>query len=111
MTDEILALMDTRDKYKNMYNRYREDFFFDRYKELRNEVNHKIRRAKIDEFNKTINDKVKESKTFHNTLKNTMLLALTKTKRTHEKLLMNIIIFWTELVLTLSFLLKISRKN
>ena len=27
MTDEILSLMDTRDKYKNMYNRYKENFF------------------------------------------------------------------------------------
>ena len=62
MTDEILLLMDTRDKYKNMFNRYKDQFFYDRYKELRNEVNHKIRRIKMAEFNKTINDKVKDSK-------------------------------------------------
>ena len=80
MTDEILSLMDTRDKYKNMYNRYKENFFFNRYKELRNEVNHKIRRAKIDEFNKTINDKVKESKTFHNALKKHNVVSSNKNK-------------------------------
>ena len=79
MTDDILSLMDTRDKYKNMFNRYKEDFFYDRYKELRNEVNHKIRRAKIAEFNKTINNKIKESKTFHNALKKHNVVDSSKT--------------------------------
>ena len=69
MTDDILEIMDTRDKYKNMFNRYKVDYFNDRYKELRNEVNHRIRRAKIKEFNETINDKIKDSKSFHNALK------------------------------------------
>ena len=72
MTDEILEIMDTRDKYKNMFNRNREEYFNNRYKELRNEVNHRIRRAKIAEFNETINDKVKDSKSFHKALKNIM---------------------------------------
>ena len=69
MLPEIVCLMDKRDLYKNMFNRYKDDFFFDRYKELRNEVNHKIRRAKIDDFNSTINNKIRESRDFHSALK------------------------------------------
>ena len=69
MNDEILSLMDSRDRYKNFYNRYKDDYFFDRYKELRNEVNHKIRRAKIREFNESVNNKIMDSRSFHRELK------------------------------------------
>ena len=69
MNEDILTLMDTRDKYKSMFNRFRLDYFFERYKSLKNEVNHKIRRAKIAEFNESINDKIKDSKRFHSALK------------------------------------------
>ena len=79
MTEEILEVMDTRDKYKNMFNRYQEDYFNERYKELRNEVNHMIRRAKIAEFNETINDKIKDSKSFHNALKKHNVVSSKKT--------------------------------
>ena len=69
MTDEITEIMDNRDKFKNMYNSYKDDFFLDRYKQLRNQVNHKIRKAKIEEFNETVNTKVNDSKSFHKALK------------------------------------------
>ena len=69
MTDELLSLMDIRDKYKNLFNRFKDEYFLNRYKELKNEVNHKIRRAKIEEFNESINNKIKNSHTFHNELK------------------------------------------
>ena len=69
MNEEILTLMDSRDKYKNLFNRFKDDFFLNRFKELKNEVNHKIRRAKIKEFNDSINSKIKDSKNFHNELK------------------------------------------
>ena len=82
MTDEILHLMDTRDKYKNMFNRYKDQFFHDRYKELRNKVNHKIRRVKMAEFNKTINEKVKDSKQFHKALKKHNVVSASKPDNT-----------------------------
>ena len=69
MTDEILSVMDNRDKYKNLFNRFKDSYFWDRYKELRNDVNHRIRRAKIKEFNEKVNDKIMDSKKFHSALK------------------------------------------
>jgi hypothetical protein len=79
MSEEILALMDTRDKYKNFFNRFKDDYFFDRYKELRNEVNHKIRRAKIAEFNDSINSKINDSRNFHKALKKHNVVSSKKT--------------------------------
>ena len=70
-----------------MLNRYKEDFFFDRYRELRNEVNHKIRRAKIDDFNSTINNKINDSKKFHSALKKHNVVSSKKTKKFHVFLL------------------------
>lgn len=78
MNDELLSLMDTRDKYKNLFNRFKDDYFLNRYKELKNEVNHKIRRAKIEEFNQSINNKIKNSRTFHNELKKHNIVGANK---------------------------------
>ena len=44
-------------------------FFYNRFKELKNQVNHRIRNAKYNDFNKKINEKVKNSKAFHSNLK------------------------------------------
>ena len=46
-----------------------EILFHTRFKELRNQVNHLIRKEKYADFNKKINDKIKDSKNFHSYLK------------------------------------------
>ena len=82
MTEETTFLMDLRDKYKskwnlikkrNSENKVRESpsdlFFYNRFKELKNQVNHRIRNAKYNDFNKKINEKINNSKTFHFNLK------------------------------------------
>ena len=43
--------------------------FYTKFKELRNQVNHLIRKAKIADFNNKINQKIKDSKKFHFNLK------------------------------------------
>ena len=48
---------------------------------MRNEVNHKIRRAKIEDFNSTINNKIKESKNFHLALKNHNVVSSKKNEK------------------------------
>ena len=83
MTEETTFLMDLRDKYKAKWNeikRYNHTnnimesptdfFFYKRFKELKNQVNHRIRNAKYNEFNSKINQKIKNSKSFHFNLKN-----------------------------------------
>ena len=82
MTDEILALMDRRDLFKNLHNTYKDDLFLSEFKRLRNEVNHKIRRAKIEDFNNTVNNKVKDSKSFHKALKSHNVVTSKKDKDT-----------------------------
>ena len=69
MTDEILSLMDRRDLFKNLHNKYKDEFLENEFKRLRNVVNHKIRKAKIEDFDRIINDKLKDSKDFHQALK------------------------------------------
>ena len=83
MTDEVTFLMDLRDKYKDKWNKIKKHnvrnniidspsqiFFHTRFKELRNQVNHAMRKAKYADFNKKINDKLSDSKNFHSNLKN-----------------------------------------
>ena len=82
LTDEIISLMDLRDKFKlkhneilksnrrqNLLENPRDTFFYTKFKELRNQVNHLIRKAKIADFNNKINQKIKDSKKFHFNLK------------------------------------------
>ena len=82
LTDEITFLMDLRDKYKNKWNEIKKNSFlngtaitvndnlyFKRFKELKNQVNHSIRKAKYADFNSKINSKLCESKKFHFNLK------------------------------------------
>ena len=82
MNDEIIFLMDLRDKYRNKWNEIKRNksrlninhnshdlFFYNRYKELKNTVNHAIRKAKINDFNNKINNKIGDSKKFHFELK------------------------------------------
>jgi hypothetical protein len=81
-TDEITVLMDLRDKYKNRWNEIKKNnflfntpispndsFYYTRFKELKNQVNHLIRKARYNEFNKKINQKINDSKKFHFNLK------------------------------------------
>lgn len=82
MQDELTFLMDLRDKYRRQWidikrrnsiinllpNQY-EEFFYNRFKKLRNIVNHSIRKAKITDFNNKINSKIKDSGKFHSALK------------------------------------------
>ena len=82
LNDEITSLMDLRDKYKykwnelkkanlnlNSLNHPQDNVYFSRFKELKNQVNHLIRKAKISDFNNKINQKIKDSKKFHFNLK------------------------------------------
>ena len=69
MNDEITNLMDTRDSYKEKFNVTQDHNFYNIYKDLKNRVNHLIRKAKIKEFNENLNSKIKDSKKFHNQLK------------------------------------------
>ena len=81
-TDEITAVMDLRDKYKKKYNEIKNNnhkfnlvdspndtFYYKRFKELKNQVNHMIRKAKFKDLNNKINEKVADSKKFHFNLK------------------------------------------
>ena len=82
MTEEVTFLMDLRDKYKSKWNEIKrsnilnkvtdspnDKFFYTRFKELKNKVNHLIRQAKYKEFNSKINEKLSDSKKFHFNLK------------------------------------------
>ena len=78
LTDEIISLMDLRDRYKNKWNEIKkcnislnlndssnDTYYFNRFKELKNQVNHLIRKAKIIDFNNKINNKISDGKQFH----------------------------------------------
>ena len=69
MTDEVIKLMDNRDKYKSKYNKYKDTHDLENYKNLKNKVNYMIRKAKTAEINDTINSKTNDSKKFHKALK------------------------------------------
>ena len=82
LTDELIFLMDLRDKYKRKWGDIKRNnqllkindspndkFYYKRFKELKNQVNHAIRKAKFTYFNNKINSKIKESKKFHFNLK------------------------------------------
>ena len=80
--DDIIFLMDLRDKYKSKWNQIKrlnlinnsidspnDAFYYTRFKELKNLVNHQIRKAKYTDFNTKINKKLSDSKNFHFNLK------------------------------------------
>ena len=82
LSDEIVFLMDLRDRYKKKWNEIKrhninssivdspEDIFFHtRFKELKNQVNYLTRKAKLNEFNNKINLKLKDGKAVHFNLK------------------------------------------
>ena len=82
MTDDITFQMDLRDKYKNKWNEIKKKnllnnivdkpqdiFYYNKFKELKNKVNHLIRKAKYKDFNSKINQKLSDSKKFHYNLK------------------------------------------
>jgi hypothetical protein len=53
-------------------------FFFNRFKELKNQVNHRIRNAKYNDFNSKINQKINSSKSFHFNLKSFNIVSSNK---------------------------------
>lgn len=82
MHDEIIFLMDLRDKYRKKWNEIKtrkntlnlhfdaSDLFFERrYKELKNKCNHLTRQAKVNEFENMVNKNISNSKKFHSALK------------------------------------------
>ena len=69
INDDIIKAMDQRDKYKAKFNKYKDPLIFETYKKLKNHVNYLIRKAKLQDFKKRVNDKVKDAKTFHLALK------------------------------------------
>ena len=68
--DNIKELMDERDKYKSKFNLDKKKVTEEIFKTLRNNVTHAIRLAKVKTFNEKINAKIKNSKQFHQALKN-----------------------------------------
>ena len=75
MSDEIIKLMDKRDKYKNKYNLHKSPLIYDAYRNLKNQVNHMIRKAKIDEMNEVINSKINDSKKIYTALKDKNIVS------------------------------------
>ena len=69
LNDDIIKAMDQRDKYKAKFNKYKDPLMLETYKTLKNHVNYMIRKAKLQDFRKKVNEKVKDSKTFHLALK------------------------------------------
>ena len=55
LTDEMKTKMNERDKLRAMYKKDFDENIYEKYKELRNEINHQKRKAKIQHFNKNIN--------------------------------------------------------
>ena len=53
--------------------------FYNRFKEIKNHLNHLIRKSKINDFNIKINDKLKDSRAFHSELKKYNVVSSKKT--------------------------------
>ena len=70
--------MDNRDAYKNIFNNSGDSYFYEKYRECRNLVNHAVRRAKIDDYNRNINNKLQNIKAFHRNLKSYDIVAYKK---------------------------------
>ena len=70
LTEEIKDLMDQRDRYKNKFNKNKKPETEVIFKDLRNQVTHAVRQAKIKVFNDRVNTKFKNPKAFHQALKN-----------------------------------------
>ena len=85
LSDDIIKIMDKRDKYKNKYNLYKSPLIYDTYKELKNKVNHMIREAKYKDMNKTVNDKINDSRKFHQALKDNGIVNSKITSETECK--------------------------
>ena len=69
LNEKIKQMMGDRDTLKNTFNINKDLRTYEKYKILRNKVNHAIRQAKIDTFNNEINSKLKFAKEYHNALK------------------------------------------
>ena len=95
LSDEIVFLMDLRDKYKHKWNGIKRHnllqnkvdsptdiFFFNKFKELKNQVNYLTRKAKLNEFNNKVNLKIKDGKNFHFNLKDFNVVTSKKNQGT-----------------------------
>ena len=69
MTEEMKTKMHERDKLRAQYKSNFDNETFEKYKELRNTINHEKRRAKIKHFNSNINKQTRNSKRIHHALK------------------------------------------
>ena len=69
LTDEMKIKMNERDKLRALYKKDFDPEIHEKYKELRNEINHEKRKAKIKHFNKNINTQTRNSKKIHKALK------------------------------------------
>ena len=69
LTEEMKMKMNERDKLRALYKKDFDENIFEKYKELRNEINHEKRKAKIKHFNKNINSQCRNSKKIHKALK------------------------------------------
>ena len=85
INDEIIQAMDQRDKYKAKFNKYKDPFILETYKTLKNHVNYLVRKAKYKDFNERINNKVKDSKSFHLALKSCSVIDSRKKKSQEVK--------------------------
>lgn len=66
---ELKQMMGERDIYKTIFNISKDENDYNKYKTLRNRVNHAKRKAKQKIFNDEINSKLKFAKQYHNALK------------------------------------------
>ena len=82
ITDDIKEQMDKRDRYKNKFNKQRQNNekeevtseTYKIYQGLRNMVSHMIRASKVKMFNENINSKMKNPKAFHSALKDNYIV-------------------------------------
>ena len=69
MTEDMKTKMHERDKLRAQYKANFDNETFEKYKELRNTINHEKRKAKIKHFNLNINKQTRNSKRIHHALK------------------------------------------
>ena len=69
LTEDMKIKMNERDKLRALYKKDFDPEIHEKYKELRNEINHEKRKAKIKHFNKNINNQTRNSKKIHKALK------------------------------------------
>ena len=69
LSEKIKEKMNERDKLRAVYKKSFDPIIFEKYKDLRNEINHEKRAAKVKHFNSKINSQFRNAKKVHKALK------------------------------------------